>query len=110
MREAEKEQTIRLRQAQRYLIRELRLQFGKTEDEDEKEKINLLEKAFRCTLYPAVMKELNIIRRMGITGETLVKKLSDIYFQYNLKDLLDKESAGEREQIIPRIICSESLI
>ena len=110
MREAEKEQIIRLRQAQRYIIRELRLQFSKTEDEEEKERINLLEKTFRCTLYPAVMKEINLIRRMGITGEALIKRLSDIYLQYNLRSLLDTQVEGKREQIIPRIICSESLV
>ena len=109
-REAEKEYTIKLRQAQRYVLRELRLQFAKTDDADEKEKINVLEETFRCTLYPAVMKELNLVRRMGITGEALLKRLSDIYFQYNLRSLLDREVKGEKEQIVPRIICSESLI
>ncbi|RKY39218.1 MAG: helicase [Candidatus Omnitrophota bacterium] len=110
MREAEKEQVIRLKQAQRYVIRELRLYFSKIEDEDEKERINLLERTFRSTLYPAVMKELNLIRRMGITGEILIKRLSDIYFQYNLKTLVDTQSKGEKEQIVAKIICSESLI
>jgi len=110
IREAEKEYTIKLRQAQRYVLRELRLQFAKTDDADEKEKINVLEETFRCTLYPAVMKELNLVRRMGITGEALLKRLSDIYFQYNLRSLSDKEVKGEKEQIVPRIICSESLI
>lgn len=110
LREAEKEHTIRLRQAQRYVIRELRQHFVKTQDEDEKERINLLDRIFRCTLYPAVMKELNAIRRLGITSDNLIKKLSDIYFQYNLKTLLDQQSEGEKEQIVSRIICSESLV
>ena len=110
LREAEKEHTIKLTQAQRYVIRELRIQFDKTEDADEKEKINLLDKVFRCTLYPAVMKELNLIRRVGITGGALIKKLSDIYFQFNLKTLLDQQSEGEKERIISKIICSESLV
>jgi superfamily II DNA/RNA helicase len=110
LREAEREQTIKLSHAQRYVIRELRLQFDKTEDPDEKERLSVLDKAFRCTLYPAVMKELNLIRRLGISGDNLIKKLSDIYFQFNLKTLLDRESEGEKEQIISRIICSESLV
>ena len=110
IREAEKEYTIKIGQAQRYVLRELRLQFAKTDDEDEKEKINVLEKTFRYTLYPAVMKELNLIRRMGTTGEVLLKRLSDIYFQYNLRSLLDRKVKGEKEQIVPRIICSESLV
>lgn len=110
LREAEKEHTIRLKQAQRYVIRELRLQFAKTQDEEEKERINLLDEVFRCTLYPAVIKELNTIRRLGVTGENLVKRLTDIYFQYNLRNLLDQQREGEKEQIVSRIICSESLI
>lgn len=110
MREAEKEYTIRLRQTQRYIIRELRLQFSKTEYEEEKEKINLLEKTFRCNLYPSVMKEINLIRRLDITGEDLIKRLSDIYFQYNLKSLLDAQVKVEKQKIVPRFICSESLV
>lgn len=110
MREAEKEHTIRLRQAQRYIIRELRFQFSKTDDEEEKEKINLLEKTFRCNLYPSVMKEINLIRRLSITGEDLIKRLSDIYFQYNLKSLLDAQVKVEKQKIVPRFICSESLV
>lgn len=110
MREAEKEHTIRLRQAQRYIIRELRLQFSKTDDEEEKEKINLLDKTFRYNLYPSVMKEINLIRRLGITGEDLIKRLSDIYFQYNLKSLLDAQVKVEKQKIVPRFICSESLV
>ncbi|OIO34616.1 MAG: hypothetical protein AUJ76_03460 [Candidatus Omnitrophica bacterium CG1_02_41_171] len=39
IREAEKEYMIKLRQAQRYVLREIRLQFAKTDDADEKEKI-----------------------------------------------------------------------
>ncbi len=110
MREAEKEHIIRLRQAQRYIIRELRFQFSKTDDEEEKEKINLLEKTFRCNLYPSVMKEINLIRRLSITGEDLIKRLSDIYFQYNLKSLLDAQVKVEKQKIVPRFICSESLV
>lgn len=109
-REAEKEHTIRLRQAQRYVIRELRQQFAKTQDEDEKDRLNLLDSVYRCTLYPAVMKDLNTIRRLGITGNNLIKRLSDIYFQYNLKTLLAHQVEDEKESIVSRIICSESLI
>jgi len=110
IRESEKEYMIKIGQAQRYVLRELRLQFAKTDDEDEKEKINVLEKTFRYTLYPAVIKELNLIRRTGITGEALLKRLSDIYFQYNLSSLLDSRDEGQKEPIVPKIICSESLI
>ncbi|MDI6783012.1 MAG: C-terminal helicase domain-containing protein, partial [bacterium] len=110
LREAEKDQTIRLTQAQRYVIRELRLQFRKTQDVDEQDRINQLDKIFRLSLYPAVMKELNGLRRLGVTGEHLIKRLSDIFFQYNLKTMLDPQGEPEKAAIVSRIICSESLV
>lgn len=87
-----------------------RIQFDKVENIEDKERINLFDKVFRSSLYPAVMKELNSLRRIGITGDTLVNKLSDIYFQYNLKTLLEQQNKSVQEQIITRLICSESLI
>ena len=107
---AEREQTISLTHAQRYVLRELRLLFGKTEDEDYKAQINILERSFRLPLTVAVNRELNLLRRNGIVGEQLVKILSRIYHLHNLRDQIDRRINEDREVVVPRIICSEELI
>jgi hypothetical protein len=58
----------------------------------------------------AVKKELNIIRRNGIVGETLLKRLSDIYFQHRLEDRVINLEETLKKQDIPRIVCSEALL
>jgi hypothetical protein len=108
-RQAEREHTLSLTQGQRYVLRELRVLFGTTSDEDEKARINILEKAFRSPLTRAVNQELNRIRRNGITGPSLLTMLGDIYYQHNMRDWLDRRSLQFEEQEVPRIICSEGL-
>lgn len=108
-RQAEREHTLSLTQGQRYVLRELRVLFGTTSDEDEKARINILEKAFRGPLTRAVNQELNRIRRNGIAGSSLLKMLGDIYYQHNMRDWLDRRNFQFEEQTIPRIICSEGL-
>ncbi len=78
--------SVSLTQGQRYVLRELRALFEKTDDENVKAQINLLEEAFRMPPTQAVKKELNLIRRNGIVGQNLLKQLSDIYFQHRLED------------------------
>jgi len=109
-RAAEKEYTVSLTQGQRYALRELRLIFSRTEDEDLKAQINILDRAFRLPVTVAVNRELNLLRRNGIVGEQLIKILTRIYHQHNLRDQIDRHALGMREVIVPRIICSEALI
>jgi len=109
-RAAEREHTLSLTRGQRYVLRELRLVFAKTEDEDLKAQLNILEKAFRLPVTVAVNRELNLLRRNGVTGEQLVKVLTRIYHQYNLKDQIDRKKADIREIVVPKIICSEALL
>jgi hypothetical protein len=109
-REAEREHTVSLTHGQRYVLRELRILFGRTEDEDLKAQINVLEKAFRAAnLTSAVKKELNLIRRNNIVGENLMKALVRIYQQHNIRDWVDQQRI-EQEKAVPRIICSEALV
>jgi len=108
-RQAEREHTFSLSHGQRYIIRELRVLYGVTDDADIKGRINLLEIAFRGAIPKAVEKELNKIRRNGITGHNLVKLLGDIYNQYSMRDWLNRKSLKYEDQAIPKIICSEGL-
>jgi superfamily II DNA/RNA helicase len=109
-REAEKEHTVSLTHGQRYILRELRILFGRTEDEEVKAQVNVLEKAFRAAnLTSAVKKELNTIRRNNMVGDNLMKALVRIYQQHNIRDWIDRQRI-EQEKPLPRIICSEALV
>jgi len=107
-RQAEREHTLSLTQGQRYVLRELRVMFGTTEDENLKAQINILEKAFRRPVTIAVNKELNRVRRNGIMGQNLFEVLRDIYSQHNMREWLDRKNLQAEEQSMPRVICSES--
>jgi superfamily II DNA/RNA helicase len=109
-RQAERMHTLSLTQGQTYVLRELRLQFGSTEDEEQKEIINLLERTFRGSLTRAVNRELNLLRRNGISGQVLLKALAKLYEQHNLRDLVDRRKVHTSERPLPRIVCSEALI
>ena len=108
-RQAEREYTPSLTQGQRYMLRELRVLFNATEDEDIKAQINILEAAFRGTMTRALAQELNRIRRNGITGQALIKNLGELYYQHNMRDWIDRRGLQIEEQPTPVIVCSEGL-
>jgi hypothetical protein len=109
-REAEREHTLSLSHGQRYVLRELRVLFGATEDEGLKAQINILEKAFRSTITRAVSQEINRLRRNGVTSQNLFKALSEIYYRHNMRDWVDNRNLIKEELPIPRIICSEAFV
>jgi superfamily II DNA/RNA helicase len=109
-REAEREHTVSLTHGQRYVLRELRVLFARTEDEDIKAQINILERGFRASnLTSAVKKELNLVRRNNLVGDALFKGLVRLYNQHNIREWLDRQT-NQTEPTIPRIICSEALV
>jgi len=108
-REAERDYTLSLSHGQRYALRELRVLFGVTTDEDEKAQINVLEKAFRGNVTDAVKRELNRIRRNGMAGPPLLKALAEIYLQHRMRDWMDRRALHLEDQPIPKIVCSEAL-
>jgi len=108
-RQAERQFSPSLTQGQRYVLRELRVMFNVLEDEDIKAQINILEAAFRGTMTRALAQELNRIRRNGIVGETLLKNLSELYYQHNMRDWIDRRGLQIEEQMVPVIVCSEGL-
>jgi hypothetical protein len=106
---AEREHSLTLTQGQRYIMRELRVLFGVTMDEEVKGRINILEKAFRGPVTTAVNRELNRIRRNGMTGQNLLKALSDLYHQHNMRDWIDRRGFRGEDHSIPKIVCSEGM-
>ena len=106
-RQAEREHTLSLSQGQRYILRELRVIFGLSADDDVKTQINILEKAFRGPMTTAINRELNRIRRNGMTGEHLMRALTDLYHQHSMRDWSDRRRQRFEDLVIPKIICSE---
>ncbi len=107
-RQSEREHTLSLRQGQRYVLREMRVLFQNADD-DNKGQINILERAFRGPVTSAVGKELNRIRRNGLTGQNLLRSLTDLYHQHGMRDWVDRRSLQAEDYPIPKIVCSEWL-
>lgn len=109
-RQAEREYSMSLTQGQRYALRELRVLFGLTESEETKEQINVLERAFRSPLTGALKKELNLIRRNAMTGDSLLRRLIDLYHQHHLREWTERRGWEADEEMIPRVVCSMGLV
>lgn len=71
--------------------------------------INILEKAFRGSVNTAINRELNRIRRNGMMGEHLLRALTDIYHQHNMRGWSGRRRLNAEEQSIPKIVYSEGL-
>ena len=109
-REAERTYTTSLSHGQLYVLRELRILYETTQDDEIKQNATVLEKAFRGALTGAAKRELNQQRRNSVTGETLLKNLIRIYDQHNLKDVSTRRTLELQDKAIPRIICSEAFV
>jgi hypothetical protein len=109
-RQAEREHTLSLSHGQNYLLRELRVLFAATTDDDQKGMINVLERAFRGPITRAVNREVVLLRRNGISGEPLLKALANLYHQHNLSEWVDRRSLHAAGRLVPRIVCSEALV
>lgn len=109
-RRAEQTYGYSLSRGQTYILREIRLAFSQTEDEDRKNQINTLERAFRGPITSALKKELNLLRRNAVSGDALVKTLGQLYHRHNMQAWQESRIARESELMVPQIICSEALI
>ncbi|HVF27211.1 MAG TPA: hypothetical protein VM943_03150 [Pyrinomonadaceae bacterium] len=107
-RQAERENTLSLTHGQKYVLRELRLLFGATDDEDTKGQINILESAFRSQITTALARELNLLRRNSVTDAHLLKSLANLYHTHNINTLPNRRV--QSADAIPKIICSEAFV
>jgi hypothetical protein len=109
---AQQQYTLNLTVQQRYALRELRAFYTLAEDDDIKSKINVLEAAFKHPLSKAINRQLNIIRRNGMTGQNLVRALGEIYLEHNMAehDFLSRIRTETESEGVPRIMCSEALV
>ena len=118
--QSERKHTLSLTQGQRYVLRELQLITpplspasggARGGDENISAQVNTLEKAFRGTITTTVNRELNLLRRNGVTGDALLKNLRDLYRQHNMREWESKQQDAQFEnEAVPKIICSAALI
>ncbi len=114
-RTAQQKHSISLTVSQRYVLRELRALYSEDTsslDEDMKAQINLLEDAFKQPVSTAIKKQLNVLRRNGVTRSILLSALSEIYLEHGMGDYSSRSSRRieQESEEIPRIICSLAMI
>ena len=110
-RQTERRHRSSLKLAQHYVIRELQLIFREETDEDVRQSIMALEGAFRGSISDALNRELNLLRRNGVTGAALLRNLDQLYRQYNLGDRNTRQQeAQSRNEDLPKIVCSAALV
>lgn len=114
-RSAQQKFSMSLTVGQTYVLRELRAAYSAIDGEefdDLRSQIALLEDSFKQPLTAAIKKQLNSIRRNGITGKDLVRWLSDIYHDHGMKDhdFQLKHRVEQESEDLPRIICSEAFV
>ncbi len=111
VRQAERRHKLSLSRAQHYVLRELQLLFAEASDEDLQAQINLLESAFRGPITDALNRELNLLRRNGVTGNALLRNLSQLYRQHNMKEWNSRQQIAEyQNEDLPKIVCSAALV
>lgn len=109
--QSERKYTLSLTQGQRYVLRELQFILANAPDDEVSAQINALERAFRGTITTAVNREINLLRRNGVTGAALLKNLRDLYRQHNMREWESKQqSAPPENEAVPKIICSAALV
>lgn len=53
-------------------------------------------------------EESNLLRRNGVTGESLLKTLANLFHHHNMRAWMDRQGSSSSHPI-PKIICSEAL-
>ena len=110
-RQAERRHKLSLSRAQHYVLRELQFLFAEASDEDFQAQINLLERAFRGSITDALNRELNLLRRNGVTSNALLRNLSQLYRQHNMKEWNSRQQIAEyQNEDLPKIVCSAALV
>ncbi|HLZ28945.1 MAG TPA: helicase-related protein [Chloroflexota bacterium] len=99
-------------QLRRYLSRELRAERERhSEDADELGRIGLLQQIFLDYLPPPVVSELEEVRRMTLTGASLVRRLEALRDRYRLNPSEpDEQATAGAEPAVVRIVCSDGLV
>ena len=113
-RKAQQKYTLSLSVGQIYVLRELRALYSTLDDSEQemKKEISILEEVFNKYITAAIRKNLNVIRRNGITGRYLCSHLAEIYHEHGMsqRDYEFKLNQNQAAEDHPRIVCSESFV
>ena len=99
----------RLTPGQRYTLKHLNAILKSDDSEEHRGVLHNVERALRARLPEAAQKELNIIRRLGLTGPALEQRLLQAYRDLDLGRYVGR-TEGPIDAPTARIICSEGLI
>jgi hypothetical protein len=91
-------------------VKELRLLYDNSTDDEEKGRISLLERAFSGALTVAVRSAVNKMRRNRMTGPPLLRLLADLYHDHGMSTWLERAGRGQTDEDLPRVVCSEALL
>ncbi|MEI6390208.1 MAG: helicase-related protein [Verrucomicrobiota bacterium] len=109
LRTAALDHTAALHHAQKYVVRELNVIYRDTNDTELKSRLELLDRFVRQDPSVPLLKEYHFLKRQGLVGEPLVKRVTDLYFKYPHDQAPHTDEQGRR-LVAERIICSEALL
>lgn len=108
-RHAERYHSVNLGLGQRYVLKEIRALYEETDDEDRRTRIDILEKAFREPQTPAVIRDLNRLRKSNLSGEDLYESLTDLFNHHGLRIKVQAENTSQTRSPVASLVCSASL-
>ena len=109
-RETERGHSLSVTQGQRYVLKELKELFNKSTEEDVQAQLNVLVKVFQKPVSSAISRELNLLRRNGLQGRDLFRRMVDLYQLHDMANWMEKKLSDDEEELIARVICSESFV
>lgn len=113
-RRSQQQHGLSLSASQSYVLREMRAFYSNLDDKevDLKGQITRLEETFKQPVTAAIRRQLNTLRRNGVSGNPLIKALSDIYRDHGLheQEYADRRLHEQESEEIPHIVCSEALV
>ena len=109
-RQTERRHSLSLTLAQRYVLRELQFIFNEERDEDVREGIKGYGGILPWLDFGTPLnRELNLLRRNGVTGAALLRNLSQLYRQHNMRERNTRQQEAQNADL-PKIVCSAALV
>jgi len=94
----------------RYLSRELRLARDESREEPEQlRRVGVLQQIFLDQLPSNIAAELQEVRRMELTGESLIRRLEAMRERYRINPAESDDGLTPAAAEVVRIVCSDAL-
>lgn len=92
---------------QKYVQRELQVMYGITSEEETRTRIQDLLRIYSGSLPRIVQRQLNEIRRFGLTDDSLLSRLIQINNQYGISDMRSNVMKETKNgKILSMVVCS----